>query len=153
MIALLNARTGQEVVRWISGITGGGACHSFHVAAIRSFIFGALAIRSVFPSHVGRTIAGNRDYPCHGMKCVYRLLDNRRITHSMILGVYLDRLRYYAARCKTLVLAVDWTVLHEKYNLLSVSLVTKGGRALPIAFDGYEIGKLKAFDSQNKIKE
>lgn len=70
-----------------------------------------------------------------------------------MMQFYKDRFVQYAAKYRKLSLAVDWTTLQEKFMLLSISLITKKGRTIPIAYDGYEQGKLGIGRSQSSIEE
>jgi len=50
-------------------------------------------------------------------------------------------------------LVIDWTTLQENFILLSISLITKKGRTIPIAYDGYKQGELGEGRSQSSIEE
>jgi len=47
---------------------------------------------------------------------------------------------------------MDWTTLQENFLLLSISLVTKKGRTIPIAYDGYKQGELGEGRRQSSIE-
>ena len=49
-------------------------------------------------------------------------------------------------------LVMDWTTLQENFLLLSISLVTKKGRTIPIAYDGYKQGELGEGRRQSSIE-
>ena len=148
---LINSKTTQTVDEWFHHIVNGG-WHKYQYAGIKAFLIGAIFAGSLVPAKIGRKLPSKTE-PFYGMKRIYRLIDNPRITDDKMLAFYLKRLRDYTHKRKEIILAFDWTTLYKKFNLLSISLVTHKGRTIPIAYAGYEIGAFSEFDSQNKIEE
>jgi len=70
-----------------------------------------------------------------------------------MMEFYSNRLLQYTAKVKKLRLVIDWTTLQENFMLLSISLITKKGRTIPIAYDGYKQGELREGKSQSSIEE
>lgn len=138
---------------WISKKPFGKAWHKFQINGILFFLFGALKAQSLIPAIVGRNGIMGRMQEKNGIKRLFRLYNNERITFDKIKKFYKDRFVAYAKRIRKLKLAVDWTTLDGKFMLLSISLISNKGRSIPIAYDGYELKKLTAGRSQSTIEE
>jgi hypothetical protein len=130
--------------------------HQYQRDNIRHFIQAGLLSGSVVPAVVGRALGClSGANPSHGMKRIYRFLDNDRITDERMCEIYLTRFKAFLKilKSKRVVIAVDWTVLFKEFNLLSAALVTGDGRTIPIAYTGYMLGNIPEYESQNSIEE
>ena len=52
-----------------------------------------------------------------------------------------------------MLLALDWTIIKDKFCFLSISWVLQSGRSIPLYFDGYEKLKLDYHFSQSSIEK
>ena len=145
----------KSIQKWLKKKPFGKQWHKYQKKGIVFFMYGALQSRSLVPANAGRGGIFNGVKEKYGIKRLFRLYNNSRITFEKIKQFYRDRFLQYASKSKhrKLLIAIDWTTLYEDYMILSISLITKKGRSIPIAFDGYKKGELKAGKSQSTIEE
>ena len=109
------------------------------------FLESTVRAKSLVPTKVG--LETKTAAPRNGVKRINRLLKNKFFTQEFCINFYLCIMKIIIPKNSPLTLAVDWTIIKEKFCFLSVSWVLDSGRSIPIFFDGYEKTKL---DSQSQ---
>ena len=74
------------------------------------------------------------------------------MTTTLIEKTYLFLLKNLLRGKKNIILALDWKVIRERYNFLSISWVLDSGHSIPLFFSGYEKGTLGKGKSQTTIE-
>lgn len=143
----------SSLKKWLEKKPFGRTWHKFQKNGIVFFLYGALKAQSLIPAVAGRNGVLGKVLEKNGIKRLFRLYSNEKITDEKMIDFYQNRFLQYAAKIKKLKLAMDWTTLHENFMLLSISLITKKGRTIPIAYDGYKLGGLGFGRSQSTIEE
>ena len=139
--------------KWLAQKPFGDTWHKFQKNGIAFFLYGALKAQTLIPAVAGRNGVMGKVLEKNGIKRLFRLYSNHRITSAKMFEFYSNRLLQYTAKVKKLRLVIDWTTLKENFMLLSISLITKRGRTIPIAYDGYKQGELGEGRSQSSIEE
>lgn len=113
--------------------------HASRLKAVGKVVEGVIASGRLSPASVGRQLPGTTS-PKHGVKCVDRLVGNRRLA--------MEKWCFFAAIARRLlsgsprpVILVDWTQVTGEHQAL-VAAVPIGGRALPIYFEVHPLKKL-----------
>ena len=122
--------------KWLAQKPFGDTWHKFQKNGIAFFLYGALKAQTLIPAVAGRNGVMGKVLEKNGIKRLFRLYSNHRITSAKMFEFYSNRLLQYTAKVKKLRLVIDWTTLKENFMLLSISLITKRGRTIPIAYDG-----------------
>ena len=105
--------------------------------AISFFLEATLRAKSFVPSKVGIEVKKIRPY--NGIKRVQRLLKNKFFSNEFCLSAYQHFMKKLIPKDKPLVLALDWTIIKDKFCFLSISWVLQSGRSIPLYFDGYDV--------------
>lgn len=119
--------------------------------ALFFFLKCALRAKTLVPTKVGQktTTAKARN----GVKRVQRLLTNTFFTIELIEDIYCSLIAKLIPENSDVLLAVDWTIIKEKFCFLSVSWIINSGRSIPLYFAGYKKEELGICNSQNSIEQ
>ena len=143
----------NSLKKWLSSRPFGKEWHKFQKNGILFFLVGALRSQSLIPAITGRSGVTGKVLEKNGIKRIFRLYNNERIDSEKMQNFYKNRFLQYASKIKKIKLAIDWTTLQEEFMLLSISLITKKGRSIPVAYGGYKRGELEPGRSQSRIEE
>ena len=102
--------------------------------AISFFLEATLRAKSFVPAKVGSQVKKIKPY--NGIKRVQRLLKNKFFSNEFCLNAYQHFMKILIPKDEPLTLALDWTIIKDKYCFLSISWVLKSGRSIPLYFDG-----------------
>lgn len=114
------------------------------------FLQSSIEAKSLVPTKVGQKTTTAK--PRNGVKRVERLLNNKFFTREFMRDAYLHGIKRLIPQGKDATLAVDWTIIRNKYCLLSVSWILDAGRSIPLYFTGYVKEELDDGDSQSAIE-
>ena len=114
--------------------------------AISFFLEASIQAESLVPVKVGSKT--KTALPYNGVKRVNRLLKNKFFTQAWCREIYQPMIKKLTRNENEIILAMDWTIINDKYCFLSVSWVKDNGRSIPLYFDGYEKKKLDFKGSQ-----
>ena len=119
--------------------------------AILFFLKCSLIAKTLVPTKVGQKT--RTALPRNGIKRVYRLFVNKYFTRAFMDDIYLFLIKKLIPLDKPLILAIDWTIIKEKFCFLSVSWVFSSGRSIPLYFTGYQKLMLDIHKSQSSIEK
>lgn len=119
--------------------------------AILFFLKCALMAKTLVPTKVGQKTRSA--LPRNGTKRVYRLFINKYFTRAFMDDIYLILMKKLIPKNKPLILAIDWTIIKEKFCFLSISWVLSNGRSIPLYFTGYQKLMLDIYASQSSIEK
>jgi Transposase DDE domain len=113
--------------------------HEGRVKAVVKVAGGIIEAGRLSPASIGRSLPGTQR-PKHGIKCVDRLLGNRRLWQDQLF-IFLAIAHRLLRGCANPVILVDWTTAGGPHEAL-VAAVPIGGRALPIYLEVHPRKKL-----------
>lgn len=119
--------------------------------AILFFLQCALLAKTLVPTKVGQKTRSA--YAYNGVKRVYRLFTNKFFTRAFMDDIYFFLIKKLIPKDKPVLLAMDWTIIKDKYCFLSISWVLSNGRSIPLYFTGYEKLMLELYQSQSSIEK
>lgn len=102
--------------------------------AILFFLSCALKAKTLVPTRVGQKT--DTALPRNGVKRTERLLKNKFFTMGLIRALYCRSIKLFIPAGIHVKLAVDWTIIRDKYCFLSISWVCNAGRSIPLYFTG-----------------
>lgn len=133
---------GLEHTRQVVGEMFGEQLHLAVVQSIANGVIGALNATMASVAAIGRAyaeLAGIREKS--GIKQVDRLLSNDSVELSQVLALWV---RHVVGQTPSVMVAMDWTDFDaDDHTTLCVSMITKHGRATPLAWKTVKKSQLK----------
>lgn len=137
--------TPPQVSRWIRKRFSG--MHRTRLKTLSAVLMGFLECARLGVCAIGRGMGGPVK-PRHRIKRVDRFLSNARFDQTEIMAGLLAEV---AARCRRVIVALDWVELRGGFRALVAAACTGRGRALPVAWA--VVSSSKFYRSQNSVEE
>jgi len=115
------------------------------------FLTFAIELKTLIPVRIGRRIGKRNTSERYGIKRMHRFTKNSNLKPEMLNKILLGNFQKQVRYKHSIILAIDWTVIREKFCFLSISLVWDEGRSVPIGFWGYK--KKEMTKSQPQIEK
>lgn len=115
------------------------------------FSEGALLAKTLVPTKVG--LETNNGKPKSGVKRTHRFLKNKFFSIDLTNDMYTWQIKNMFKKETLIKLAVDWTVIKDRFCFLSVSWIHDQGRSVPLFFSGYTKKEIAEWDSQGAIEK
>jgi len=132
----------ENIKNFIVGMLG-PFMHKAKAESIANAVFDALFSMTLSSAELGRAVATQRSgiVPKHGSKQVDRLLGNDKFLLDELFAGWIP---WLVAAKKHLTVTLDWTCFDaDNQSTLVVNLITKPGRATPLAWMSVERSTLK----------
>lgn len=100
------------------------------------FIKCALKCGSLVPAKAGKETETSQMR--HGIKRIHRFLKNKLLSNDLMCDIYLKITAILLHNQNEIILAMDWTIIRDKFCFLSISWVNGEGQSTPLYFTGYE---------------
>ena len=121
-----------------------------HVKTLAALVFGLFKADYIGTAEIGRKMKGMVDGK-HKIKRVDRFMGNRRIDILAMAGALFNMLVARLPEKSRLLVALDWTDLHDDKHQTLVLAVISCGRAIPVLWKTAAKDKLK--DNQTRIEK